>query len=136
MKSCILAPIAKNGRLLGVLELVSRRKNELNSINAIKLDDILPYIVTTMERNQNDFENRVKAVIQSECTSIHPSVLWVFEKEAKKFIKDFDKDGLASFKDITFKDVYPLYGQIDIVASSEARNDAIKKTCWTSWILF
>ncbi|MEE2773024.1 MAG: GAF domain-containing protein [Bacteroidota bacterium] len=127
VKSCILAPIAKNGRLLGVLELVSRRKNELNSINAIKLDDILPYIVTTMERNQNDFENRVKAVIQSECTSIHPSVLWVFEKEAKKFIKDFDKDGLASFKDITFKDVYPLYGQIDIVASSEARNDAIKK---------
>ncbi len=127
INSCILAPIAKGGKLLGVLELVSTRRNELNSINAIKLDDILPYIVSTMERNQNDFENRVKAVIQSECTSIHPSVLWVFEKEAKKFIKDFDKDGLASFKDITFKDVYPLYGQIDIVASSEARNDSIKQ---------
>ena len=127
IKSCLLAPIAKNGKLLGILELVSERKNELNSINAIKLDDILPYIVTTVERNRNDFENRVKAVIQSECTSIHPSVLWVFEKEAKKFIKDYDKDGLASFKDISFKDVYPLYGQIDIVASSDARNDAIKK---------
>ncbi|CAL67016.1 cell surface protein [Christiangramia forsetii] len=127
VKSCLLAPIAKNGKLLGILELASERKNELNSINAIKLDDILPYIITTVERNRNDFENRVKAVIQSECTSIHPSVLWVFEKEAKKFIKDLDKDGLASFKDISFKDVYPLYGQIDIVASSEARNDAIKK---------
>lgn len=127
VKSCLLAPIAKNGKLLGILELVSQRKNELNSINAIKLDDILPYIVTTVERNRNDFENRVKAVIQSECTSIHPSVLWVFEEEAKKFIRDFDKDGLASFKDITFKDVFPLYGQIDIVASSEARNEAIKK---------
>ncbi len=127
VKSCLLAPIAKNGKLLGILELVSNRKNELNSINAIKLDDILPYIVTTVERNRNEFENRVKAVIQSECTSIHPSVLWVFEKEAKKFIRDFDKDGLASFKDISFKDVYPLYGQIDIVASSEARNKAIKK---------
>ncbi|MFV8224415.1 GAF domain-containing protein [Christiangramia aquimixticola] len=127
VKSCLLAPVAKNGKLLGVLELVSQRKNELNSINAIKLDDILPYIVTTVERNRNDFENRIKAVIQSECTSIHPSVLWVFEKEAKKFIKDLDKDGLASFKDIKFKDVYPLYGQIDIVASSEARNEAIKK---------
>ena len=127
VKSCLLAPIAKNGKLLGVLELVSERKNELNSINAIKLDDILPYIVTTVERNRNDFENRIKAVIQSECTSIHPSVLWVFEKEAKKFIRDLDKDGLASFKDITFRDVYPLYGQIDIVASSDARNDAIKK---------
>lgn len=126
-KSCLLAPIAKNGKLLGVMELISNRKNELNSINAIKLDDILPYIVTTVERNKNDFENRVKAVIQSECTSIHPSVLWVFEQEAKKFIKNMDKDGLASFKDISFKDVYPLYGQIDIVASSDARNEAIQR---------
>ncbi|MFD1096367.1 GAF domain-containing protein [Salegentibacter chungangensis] len=127
VKSCILAPVAKNNKLLGVLELVSKRKNELNSINAIKLDDILPYIVTAVERNRTDFENRIKAVIQSECTSIHPSVLWVFEKEAKKFIKDLDEDGLASFKDIAFKDIHPLYGQIDIVASSEARNEAIQK---------
>ncbi len=127
VKSCILAPIANEKELLGVLELVSYRKNELNSINAIKLDDILPYIVTAVERNKNEFENRIKAVIQSECTSIHPSVLWVFENEAKRFIKDLDEDGLASFKDIAFKDVYPLYGQIDIVASSEARNSAIQK---------
>ncbi|MGB8705782.1 MAG: GAF domain-containing protein, partial [Gillisia sp.] len=127
VKSCILAPIANNRELLGVLELVSFRKNELNSINAIKLDDILPYIVTAVERNKSELENRIKAVIQSECTSIHPSVLWVFENEAKRFIKDMDEDGLASFKDIAFKDVYPLYGQIDIVASSEARNTAIQK---------
>lgn len=127
VKSCILAPIATGKELLGVLELVSERKNELNSINAIKLDDIVPYIVTSVERNRSEFENRVKAVIQSECTSIHPSVLWIFEKEAKRFIQDLDSDGLASFKDISFKDVYPLYGQIDIVASSEARNSAIQQ---------
>lgn len=126
VKSCILAPVANGNLLLGILELVSSRKNELNSINAIKLDDILPYIVTAVERNKNEFENRIKAVIQSECTSIHPSVLWIFENEAKRFINDLDKDGLASFKDIAFKDVYPLYGQIDIVASSEARNYAIQ----------
>lgn len=127
VKSCILAPVVKNNRLLGILELVSRRKNELNSINTIRLDEILPYIATAVERNRTEFENRVKAVIQSECTSIHPSVLWIFEKEAKKFIKDYDQDGLASFKDIVFKEVYPLYGQIDVVASSEARNEAIQK---------
>lgn len=126
-KSAILAPIAKNGKLLGILELISFKKNELNSINATKLDDILPYLVTAMERNRIDYENRVKAVIQSECTSIHPSVLWAFEDEAKRFIRDIDEDGLASFKDIAFDDIYPLYGQIDIVASSEARNNAIQK---------
>ena len=127
VKSCILAPVIKNNNLLGILELVAKNKNELNSINSIKLDEILPYIATAIDRNRTDFENRVKAVIQSECTSIHPSVLWVFEKEAKKFIRDYDHDGLASFKDIVFKDIYPLYGQIDVVASSDSRNDAIKK---------
>ncbi|WP_324719233.1 GAF domain-containing protein [Salinimicrobium sp. HB62] len=127
VKSAILAPIAKNNVLLGILELVSFKKNELNSINATKLEDILPYIVTAVERSKAEFENRVKAVIQSECTSIHPSVLWIFEKEARKFIRDLDEDGLASFKDITFEDVYPLYGEIDIVASSEARNEAIQR---------
>lgn len=126
-KSVILAPIAKNQKLLAILELVSFEKKELNSVNAKKLDEIIPYIVTAVERNKNEFENRVKAVIQSECTSIHPSVLWAFEKEAKKFIKDLQEDGLASFKDIVFDEVHPLYGQIDIVASSEARNEAIQK---------
>lgn len=126
-KSAIFAPIAKNDNLLGVLELVSKRKNELNSVNATKLEDILPYIVTAVERNKTETENRIKAVIQSECTSIHPSVLWIFEKEAKKYIKDLDTDGLASFRDISFDNIYPLYGQIDIVASSEARNNAIQR---------
>jgi len=124
--SCIFAPIAVENNVWGILELVSYRKNELNSINAIKLDDILPYIVTSVERNRSEFENKVKAVIQSECTSIHPSVLWIFDREAKQFIKDLNQDGLASFKDIAFKDVYPLYGQIDIVGSSDARNSAIQ----------
>ena len=126
-KSAIIAPIAKNDTLLGVLELISYQKNVLNSVNATKLEDILPFIVTAVERSRTEFENRVKAVIQSECTSIHPSVLWIFEKEARKFIKDLDEDGLASFKDITFPDVFPLYGEIDIVASSEARNEAIQQ---------
>lgn len=125
VKSCILAPISDDNELLAVLELVSPRKNELNSINAIKLDDILPYIVTAVKRNKTESENRIKAVIQNECTSIHPSVLWIFEKEAKRFIKEIDGDGLTSFKDIAFKDVYPIYGQIDIVGSSDAQNSAI-----------
>lgn len=126
-KSILLAPIAKNQKLMGILELVSFKKNELNSINAIKLEDILPYIVTSVERNRTEYENRIKAVIQSECTSIHPSVLWIFEREARRYIRDIDEDGLASFKDIAFEDIHPLYGQIDIVASSEARNEAIQK---------
>lgn len=127
VKSAVIAPIVKNRELHGVLELLSFKKNQLNSVNAKKLDDILPYIVTAVERNKSEYENRIKAVIQNECTSIHPSVLWIFEREARQYIKGIDEDGLASFQDISFEDIYPLYGQIDIVSSSEVRNEAIQK---------
>ncbi|MGB3775077.1 MAG: GAF domain-containing protein [Leeuwenhoekiella sp.] len=127
VQSCILAPVAKGDTLLAVLEVVSPHANDLNSINAMKLDDIIPYIVSTVERKRFEKENRIKAVIQSECTSIHPSVLWLFEQEAQRYIINQDADKFRSFRDIKLEDVYPLYGQIDIVGSSEARNTAIQK---------
>jgi hypothetical protein len=41
IKSCILAPIIKNDKFYGFIELVSARANELNSINANKLAYVL-----------------------------------------------------------------------------------------------
>lgn len=127
IKSCILAPVSRNGKLLGVLELVSGKKNELNGINAKKIDDVLPFIYTGAERNLSDYHNYVKAVIQSECTAIHPSVTWRFEEEAVKFIHHQNTGELAQFDDIVFEDVHPLFGQIDIVSSTQKRNEAIKQ---------
>ncbi len=126
IKSAILAPIADNGKLLGVLELGSPRVNEFNSINVTKLDDIMPFIVTTVLKSQAEFENEIDAIIQHECTTVHSSVYWKFEEEAKKFIVDGLEGRQPSFSEIVFKDVYPLYGQIDIKDSSKARNTAIQ----------
>lgn len=126
IKSAILAPIADNGRLLGVLELGSPRVNEFNSVNVTKLDDIMPFIVTTVLKSQAEFENEIDAIIQHECTTVHSSVYWKFEEEAKKFIVDGLEGRQPSFSEIVFKDVYPLYGQIDIKDSSKARNFAIQ----------
>ncbi|RXG16073.1 hypothetical protein DSM03_103259 [Leeuwenhoekiella aestuarii] len=127
IKSCMLAPITLGNELLAVLELASSKRNSLHSLNATKLDDVLPYIISTVERKKFEEENRIKAVIQNECTSIHPSVLWIFEEEAKRFINNQNAGKFAAFKDIAFEDVYPLYGQIDIVGSSDERNKAIQQ---------
>jgi GAF domain-containing protein len=127
IKSAIFAPIVNEGELLGVLELVSTKKNQLNGVNATKLDDIMPYIVAAVVRTKNEEENLIDAIIQNECTSVHKSVHWRFEKEAKQFIIDGIEGRQPSFKEIVFKDVYPLYGQIDIKASSQARNTAIQR---------
>lgn len=127
IKSAIFAPIADKGKLLGVLELVSYKKNALNSVNANKLLDIMPFIVSGVLRSMTEEENRIDAIIQNECTSVHSSVYWKFREEAKKFITDGVENRVPSFKEIVFKDVYPLYGQIDIKDSSVARNTAIQR---------
>lgn len=127
VKSAILAPIASNGELLGVLEVVSTKKHKLNGVNATKLDDVMPYIVSAVIRTKIEEANRIAAIIQNECTSVHSSVYWRFQEEAKQFIEDDLEGKQPSFKEIVFKDVYPLYGQTDIQGSSIARNTAIQR---------
>ncbi len=127
IKSAIFAPIVNEGELLGVLELVSTKKNKLNGINATKLDDVMPYIVAAVVRSKIEEENLIDAIIQNECTAVHRSVHWRFEQEAKQFIVDGLDGKQPLFKEIIFKEVYPLYGQIDISDSSIARNTAIQR---------
>ncbi len=127
IKSAILAPIANEKGLMGILEIVSEEPKVLNSINANKLNDVMPFIVSAVERSKKEEENLIEAIIQTECTSIHPSVHWKFEKEAKNFIKDQLNGKEPSFNKIAFENIYPLYGQIDIKGSSEARNSATRE---------
>ncbi|OUS03590.1 GAF domain-containing protein [Flavobacteriales bacterium 33_180_T64] len=127
IQSAIFAPIANDDGLMGILEIVSEQPKVLNSINANKLVDVMPYIVSAVERSKNEEQNLIEAIIQQECTSIHPSVNWRFEKEAKNFIKDQLNGKQASFNKIAFENVYPLFGQIDIKGSSEARNSATQQ---------
>lgn len=126
-KSAILAPIVEDNRLLGVLELVSDKPKVLNSINANKLVDVMPYITAAIMRSKREEENLIEAIIQQECTSIEPSVYWKFAEEAKRFLYEQIKGNQVSFRQISFENVYPLFGQIDIKGSSEARNIATRE---------
>ena len=128
IKSVILAPIRHKGVLLGILELASPNKGALNSINANKLADIMPYLIDAVLRNKEQQENEIDLIIQNECTSIHKSVYWKFENEAKRYLRlQIEGDSNVQYRDVVFKDVYPLFGQIDIKGSSESRNAATQK---------
>ena len=126
IQSIILAPIVKDGTLLGILELVSPRINELNSVNANKLEIVMPFLVDTLNRKITDFQNLVEAVIQNNYTTLHPSVNWKFRREAKNYIYNSNMGLAYTLKEIKFKDVYPLYGEVDISNSSITRNLSVK----------
>ncbi|MFL9842890.1 GAF domain-containing protein [Flavobacterium rhizosphaerae] len=125
IKSCILAPIIKNGRFYGFIELVSSRAKELNSINANKLGYIMPFITDTIERYYSELQNEIDAIIQNEYTAIHHSVYWKFREEAMAHLHNRNKN--EGFKEIVFREIYPLYGQIDVKGSSNARNITTEK---------
>ncbi|PTQ93554.1 hypothetical protein C8P68_10816 [Mucilaginibacter yixingensis] len=127
IKSFILAPIVKNGVLLGVLEVVSLEKRALHSVNANKLGIVMPYITDTIDRAITEYHNQIQAVIQNEYTTIHPSVQWKFRHEAKKFIQNRQMGNEYVLKEIVFEEVHPLYGQIDIRGSSDVRNYSVQK---------
>jgi hypothetical protein len=126
VRSFVIAPVVKNDVLLGVIELVSPRIKELNTITAHKLEVVMPYITDAIDRKVTDQQNKVRAIIQNNYTTLHPSVDWKFKREAQNYIQN-SYSGLAySLKEIVFKDVYPLYGQVDIKDSSVTRNQSVK----------
>lgn len=126
IQSFILAPVIKNDTLLGVLELVSPQKNVLNTVTANKLDIIMPFLVDTIDRKVQEMQNHVQALIQDHYTTLHPSVYWKFKREATNYITETNAGLDYNFKEITFKDVYPLYGQVDISESSITRNRSVQ----------
>ncbi len=126
IQSCLLAPVTKDGKLLGIVELASSKIRALNSVNATKLDLIMPFLEDAIVRTFADMQNQVEAIIQKEYTTIHPSVYWKFKREARNYFNNVASSKDYTLKEILFKNVYPLYGQIDIKGSSEHRNQTVK----------
>jgi hypothetical protein len=126
IKSFILAPVLKNNRLIGVFEVISYKNGQLNSINANRLNIVMPFLTDTIDRQFTELQNRIRALIQIEYTSIHPSVYWKFEKEALKSIQYRIQKKEYALKEVVFEEVYPLYGQIDIKDSSITRNKCLQ----------
>lgn len=127
IQSCVFAPVIKDDHLLGVLELVSSDVRALNSVNVKKLELVLPYLTDTVDRYNTDMQHQIEAIIQREYTTIHPSVYWKFRKESQNYFQNNNPTKDYIFKEIVFKNVYPLYGQIDIKGSSEHRNETVKR---------
>ena len=125
--SYLLIPIRYNEIMIGFLEIGSKKKKEINKVVMEKLKLSIPIISMAASRFRQEELNHIEAVIQEECTTIHPSVKWRFEKAAEAYIEAEEKGEKAEFKDLIFSDVYPLYGQMDIRSSSSLRNEAVKE---------
>ncbi|WP_276368291.1 GAF domain-containing protein [Chryseolinea sp. H1M3-3] len=127
IKNVLLAPLIDGEETIGMLELATPTPGRLDAISAHKVENVLPMFTAAVKRVKEEMATEVRAIIQEECTAIHPSVQWRFFEAGMNLLNKRRLDAKALMEEIVFKDVYPLYGMSDVRNSSIERNSAIQK---------
>lgn len=127
VQSILLAPLIEAGETIGMLELATPNAGELNAVTANKVESVLPMFTSAVKRVKEESITDIRAIIQEECTNIHPVVQWRFLEAGKRVLEERRRGRPATFEDIRFKDVYPLFGMADVRNSSIERTQAIQE---------
>lgn len=127
VRNILLAPLMEDGETIGMLELASETPGKLNPISANKVENALPMFTAAVKRVKEEMSTEIRAIIQEECTNIHPAVQWRFFEAGTNLLQKRRRGEKALLEEIVFKDVYPLFGLSDVRNSSLERTTAIQK---------
>ena len=126
LRNLLVAPLMYEKERVGLLELASPNRGDINNWNAGKLLQVTQLFATALNREMRERDNEIQAVIKKHYTAIHPAIEWRFRESAIRYLERLEADGRADKEEIVFHDVYPLYGLSDIRGSSTHRVDAIR----------
>ncbi|GJM36509.1 MAG: hypothetical protein DHS20C18_55100 [Saprospiraceae bacterium] len=127
LRSIIVSPLfSKDNKVIGLLEIASPKPFEMHSFIELKFKEITGLFSIAVERSREETDNQIEALIREKYTAIHPSVEWKFIESAFNMMEQMGGQEKVTLEPIVFNDVYPLYGQADIVSSSHLRNNAIQ----------
>jgi hypothetical protein len=125
-RSMLLAPLlSQEKHIIGLVELSSSVPYALNAFMEAKFEEIRGLFRTAVERSREYIDNRIEVIMREQYTSLHPTIEWRFTEAAFNIMKRQEAGLPQQPEVIRFKKVYPLYGQSDIVGSSNLRNVAI-----------
>lgn len=125
-RSIIVCPIKQHNELLGILEIVSEQPGTLKPAHITKLEPVIPLFVLALEKGAENLNNKIDRVIKDKFTAVQPSVEWKFTEVALNYIVNQQHQEDARIERISFPEVYPLYGAIDIRNSSTERSHSIQ----------
>jgi hypothetical protein len=125
-RSLVLAPLRYQDALIGMLELRSPGVGDLNPLQSVKLQEVLPLLSMAVKRGLDELNARVQAFIKEQFTAIHPTVEWRFREAVLRALENQPGGGSIQLEPIVFEGVYPLYAMTDIRGSSTERSLAIR----------
>ncbi|TDI77289.1 MAG: GAF domain-containing protein [Bacteroidetes bacterium] len=124
-RSGLITPLIIGGKPIGILELLSKEVGRIGQNEFRRAKEFMSIFASGLQRQVDEQEDRVEAVIKRQYTAIHPSVEWRFREAAQRFISAREKSPKAMAESIVFEKVHALYGLSDIRDSSVFRNTAI-----------
>ncbi|WP_316843453.1 hypothetical protein [Pedobacter psychrodurus] len=126
VKSMSLSPIFHNHILVGVLGMHTWVGETFDEKKITLLEPVLGPIGQLLQIYIDEFNLEIENIIKEKYTSIQPSVQWKFNEAAWHQLYDKKKNLPLRTEEISFDDVYPFYGAIDIRNSTTERNSASK----------
>ncbi|WP_118950759.1 GAF domain-containing protein [Taibaiella helva] len=126
VRSLVLIPLFYNKTLVGVLGMHTWMDEQFDEKMLAMLDPVLPPLAQLLQIYIDEFNSELDQIIKEKFTSIQPAVQWKFNEAAWHYLHQKKKHLPATMENIHFKEVYPLYGAIDIRNSTLERNAAIR----------
>lgn len=121
INSFMVIPVMKDNELLAIIEFTSPVRNSFNGLKLKKMEFFTDMILFSLNRFNFEKDFQIEAIIQREYTSIHNSVVWKFRNEAEKYFNASLAKKIYTLKQISFRNLTPLFGFSDIRSSSEKR---------------
>ena len=126
-KALTIVPVFHNRDLVGILEAYTYHGNGLGEQCLGRVTLALPLLSQLVKKTLEEFEITIGQVVNEGFTSIQTAVEWKFKETAWRHLKRYGTDYYKhEMGKVSFEQLCPLYGAIDIRNSTVERNHALK----------
>lgn len=124
VKSFTIIPVFHQQNIVGVIELACPEEESITLDDVRKIESAMPMYSEFIVYQTNKLHEQMESFIMHNYTAIQPVVEWKFNEVAWHTMQ---KAPNAKLPDISFKELIPFYGAVDIKNSSVERQRAIRK---------
>ncbi len=126
VRSVILAPLKKEHELLGILEIASAIPEKFNHSHINKIAPAITYFSLGLQKGTETLINNINNIVKEQFTAVQPAVEWKFTEAALNYLMKKKMNEDAKIERISFDNVFPVFGSIDIRNSSVERANSIQ----------
>ncbi|HTK19684.1 MAG TPA: hypothetical protein VL442_09240 [Mucilaginibacter sp.] len=124
--SYAILPIFYNRQPAGIMEIYSAKKTVFYEKLLSHLQPAVPLLSQLLQDSILQFEARLDRVIKNKFTTIQPSVEWKFNQAAGGYLLKKPSKNETAIESVSFGEVFPLFGSVDIRDSTIQHNQALK----------